>query len=153
MVLSDGLGLTSYLQIQVMQGDTPFGLRHYWKSHFVDALPDDLIDRIVDHYLAHPQDGWDVVLFEQMHGAAGTKHRCARPAGAHPRQQRRYRAAHQFWCRPGPVRTTARRGGGDALRPHRRREIVRPCDRRRHRRNRRQTHRQLNAMRTHRCHR
>ena len=31
-VLSDGLGLTSYLQLQVMQGDTPFGLRHYWKS-------------------------------------------------------------------------------------------------------------------------
>jgi FAD/FMN-containing dehydrogenase len=69
-VLSDGLGLTSYLQIQVMQGDTPFGLRHYWKSHFVDSLPDDLIDDIVDHYLAHPQDGSDVVLFEQMHGAA-----------------------------------------------------------------------------------
>ena len=69
-VLSDGLGLTSYLQIQVMQGDTPFGLRHYWKSHFVDSLPDDLIDEIVDHYLAHPQDGCDVVLFEQMHGAA-----------------------------------------------------------------------------------
>ena len=69
-VLSDGLGLTSYLQIQVMQGDTPFGLRHYWKSHFVDSLPDDLIDEIVDHYLAHPQDGGDVVLIEQMHGAA-----------------------------------------------------------------------------------
>jgi FAD/FMN-containing dehydrogenase len=69
-VLSDGLGLTSYLQIQVMQGDIPFGLRHYWKSHFVDSLPDDLIDEVVDHYLAHPPDGWDVVLFEQMHGAA-----------------------------------------------------------------------------------
>ena len=69
-VLSDGLGLTSYLQIQVMQGDLPFGLRHYWKGHFVDSLPDDLIDAIVDHYLAHPQDGWDAVLIEQMHGAA-----------------------------------------------------------------------------------
>jgi hypothetical protein len=69
-VLSDGLGLTSYLQIQVMQGDIPFGLRHYWKSHFVDSLPDELIDEVVDHYLAHPPDGWDVVLFEQMHGAA-----------------------------------------------------------------------------------
>ena len=53
-VLSDGLGLTSYLQIQVMQGDLPFGLRHYWKGHFVDSLPDDLIDEIVDRYLAHP---------------------------------------------------------------------------------------------------
>ena len=69
-VLSDGLGLTSYLQIQVMQGDLPFGLRHYWKGHFVDSLPDDLIDEIVDHYLAHPQAGWDAVLIEQMHGAA-----------------------------------------------------------------------------------
>ena len=69
-VLSDGLGLRSYLQIQVMQGDVPFGLRHYWKGHFVDSLPDDLIDEIVDHYLAHPQDGCDVVLIEQMHGAA-----------------------------------------------------------------------------------
>ena len=69
-VLSDGLGLTSYLQIQVMQGDLPFGLRHYWKGHFVDSLPDDLIDEIVDHYLAYPQDGWDMVMIEQMHGAA-----------------------------------------------------------------------------------
>jgi FAD/FMN-containing dehydrogenase len=69
-VLSDGLGLKSYLQIQVMQGDMPFGLRHYWKSHFVDSLTDDLIDEIVDHYLAHPQDGSDVVLIEHMHGAA-----------------------------------------------------------------------------------
>ena len=69
-VLSDGLGLTSYLQIQVMQGDLPFGLRHYWKSHFVDSLTDDLIDEIVDHYLAHPQDGGDAVLIEPMHGAA-----------------------------------------------------------------------------------
>lgn len=69
-VLSDGLGLTSYLQIQVMQGDVPFGLRHYWKSHFVDSLPDDLIDEIVDHYRAHPQGGGDVVLIEQLHGAA-----------------------------------------------------------------------------------
>ena len=69
-VLSDGLGLTSYLQIQVMQGDLPFGLRHYWKGQFVDSLPDDLIDEIVDHYLAYPQHGWDDVLIEQMHGAA-----------------------------------------------------------------------------------
>jgi len=69
-VLSDGLGLTSYLQIQVMQGDLPFGLRHYWKSHFVDSLADDLIDGIVDHYVARPPDGGDVVLIEPMHGAA-----------------------------------------------------------------------------------
>ena len=69
-VLRDRLGLTSYLQIQVMQGDTPFGLRHYWKSHFVRALTDELIDEIVECYLARPPDGDDEVLIEQMHGAA-----------------------------------------------------------------------------------
>jgi FAD/FMN-containing dehydrogenase len=69
-VLRDRLGLTSYLQIQVMQGDTPFGLRHYWKSHFVSALTDGLIDDIVECYLARPQDSDDEILIEQMHGAA-----------------------------------------------------------------------------------
>ncbi len=68
--LRDRLGLTSYLQIQVMQGDTPFGLRHYWKSHFVSALTDDLIDELVECYLARPHDGDDEILIEQMHGAA-----------------------------------------------------------------------------------
>jgi FAD/FMN-containing dehydrogenase len=53
-----------------MQGDLPFGLRHYWKSHFVDSLTDDLIDEIVNHYLTHPEDGGDALLIEQMHGAA-----------------------------------------------------------------------------------
>ena len=53
-----------------MQGDTPFGLRHYWKSHFVESLPDELIDQTVEQYFAHPADGGDVVLFEPMHGAA-----------------------------------------------------------------------------------
>jgi FAD/FMN-containing dehydrogenase len=69
-VLRDRLGLTSYLQIQVMQGDTPFGLRHYWKSHFVRALTDELIDEIVECYLARPADGDGEVLIEHMHGAA-----------------------------------------------------------------------------------
>ncbi len=69
-VLHDGLGLTSYLQIQVMQGDTPFGLRHYWKGHFVDALGDELIDQIVEHHDARPEGGHDELLIEPMHGAA-----------------------------------------------------------------------------------
>ncbi len=69
-VLRDRLGLTSYLQIQVMQGDTPFGLRHYWKGHFVRELPDGLIDEIVERYLAHPPDGDGGLLIEPIHGAA-----------------------------------------------------------------------------------
>ncbi len=66
-VLCDQFGLTSYLQIQAMLGEVPFGSRNYWKSHFVRALPDDLIDEIVEHYLAHPQDGDDEILIEPMH--------------------------------------------------------------------------------------
>jgi FAD/FMN-containing dehydrogenase len=69
-VLDDQLGLTSYLQIQVMQGDTPFGLRHYWKGHFVDSLPDDLIDEIVARYVGRPHLSDDEILIEPMHGAA-----------------------------------------------------------------------------------
>jgi FAD/FMN-containing dehydrogenase len=69
-VLRDRLGLTSYLQIQGMQGDFPFGSRNYWKSHFVSALPDELIDEIVEHYLAHPLDGEEEILIQPMHGAA-----------------------------------------------------------------------------------
>ena len=53
-LLHDGLGFNSYLQIQVMQGDTPFGLRHYWKGHFVDALSDGLIEEIVEQYATPP---------------------------------------------------------------------------------------------------
>jgi FAD/FMN-containing dehydrogenase len=68
-VLHDRLGLTSYLQIQGMLGDFPFGSRNYWKSHFVSALPDDLIDEIVEHYLAHPLDGEEEILIQPMHGA------------------------------------------------------------------------------------
>jgi FAD/FMN-containing dehydrogenase len=69
-VLGDGLGLTSYLQIQVMVGDEPFGVRAYWKGHFVRELTDVLIDELVGLYRAHPQGSADVVLIEPMHGAA-----------------------------------------------------------------------------------
>jgi FAD/FMN-containing dehydrogenase len=69
-VAEDGLGLNSYLQIQVMQGDTPFGIRHYWKSHFVDALSDGLIDDIVDHYAARAAGHDSSILIEPLHGQA-----------------------------------------------------------------------------------
>ena len=66
----DGLGLNSYLQIQVMQGDTPFGIRHYWKSHFVDALSDRLIEDIVEHYAGRTAGRQSSILIEPLHGQA-----------------------------------------------------------------------------------
>jgi FAD/FMN-containing dehydrogenase len=69
-VADDGLGLNSYLQIQVMQGDTPFGIRHYWKSHFVDALSDRLIEDIVEHYAGRTAGRQSSILIEPLHGQA-----------------------------------------------------------------------------------
>jgi hypothetical protein len=69
-VAEDGLGLNSYLQIQVMQGDTPFGIRHYWKSHFVEALSDDLIDEVVEHYVGRAAASASSILIEPVHGQA-----------------------------------------------------------------------------------
>jgi FAD/FMN-containing dehydrogenase len=69
-VAEDGLGLNSYLQIQVMQGDTPFGIRHYWKSHFVESLADDLIDEVVEHYVGRAAVSASSILIEPVHGQA-----------------------------------------------------------------------------------
>jgi FAD/FMN-containing dehydrogenase len=69
-VAEDGSGLNSYLQIQVMQGDTPFGIRHYWKSHFVDALSDRLIEDIVEHYAGRTAGRQSSILIEPLHGQA-----------------------------------------------------------------------------------
>ena len=69
-IVSDRLGLTSYLQIQVMLGDTPFGIRHYWKSQFVDDLNDQLIDEIVRQVDARPPGSDSEILIEPVHGLA-----------------------------------------------------------------------------------
>ena len=69
-IARDRLEMTSYLQIQVMQGDTPFGIRHYWKSQFTDELSDDLIDEIVDHYHARTAGSISSILIEPVHGQA-----------------------------------------------------------------------------------
>src|SRR5205823_9940400 len=49
-LLLDAVGPTSYLQLQAIFGEIPFGLRHYWKGHFVTGLPDELVDFVVEHY-------------------------------------------------------------------------------------------------------
>ena len=56
-----------YLELQSMF-DMPFGLRHYWKGHFVRELPDPLLDeleRAIDPLLAR-----GAILIEAIHGAA-----------------------------------------------------------------------------------
>jgi FAD/FMN-containing dehydrogenase len=65
----DDVRPTSYLQLQAVFGETPFGLRHYWKGHFVEALPDELIEFVVEH-LADRRSLRGGVLIEPLQGQA-----------------------------------------------------------------------------------
>lgn len=47
----------------------PFGLRHYWKGHFLRDLPDELIDESVDHLEQRPSSGFGTLLIEFIDGA------------------------------------------------------------------------------------
>jgi FAD/FMN-containing dehydrogenase len=57
-----------YLDLQLAQ-DLPFGLRHYWKGHFVRELPDDLVDDLHAHFDTAPRPP-GAILIEAIHGAA-----------------------------------------------------------------------------------
>jgi FAD/FMN-containing dehydrogenase len=68
-LLADGVRPMSYLQLQGVFGEIPFGLRHYWKGHFVGGLPDELIEFLVEHY-AKRTSPLGTVLIEPLHGCA-----------------------------------------------------------------------------------
>ncbi len=70
--LSDSVGPMDYLDIQAMSGRLPFGLRHYWKGHFLRALDETLIDGVVESMAARP-DGLSIILFEAIRGLARTE--------------------------------------------------------------------------------
>lgn len=69
-VLDDRLGLIPYLDLQRITGETPPGLRHYWKGHFVRELSDELIDLTVAHYARRSPTPRRSILIEPMHGVA-----------------------------------------------------------------------------------
>ena len=56
-----------YLELQRLL-DLPFGLRHYWKGHFVRELPDVLVDDI--WRATAPAGPRGSILIEAIHGAA-----------------------------------------------------------------------------------
>ena len=58
-----------YPDIQAMSGTLPFGLRHYWKGHFLRALDEAVITGIVDSMATRP-GGRSVLLLEAIRGAA-----------------------------------------------------------------------------------
>ncbi|MEP6639241.1 MAG: FAD-binding protein [Chloroflexota bacterium] len=67
--LSDTVAPMSYPELQAMSGRLPFGLRHYWKGHFLRALDEPVIGGIVDAMEERP-DGLSIILMETIRGAA-----------------------------------------------------------------------------------
>jgi FAD/FMN-containing dehydrogenase len=66
-LLADQVERRPYLELQRML-DLPFGLRHYWKGHFVRELPDALLDEV--WHATAPGGPRGAVLIEAIHGAA-----------------------------------------------------------------------------------
>lgn len=67
-VTRDGLTMMSYVQLQAMNGQLPFGLRHYWKGHFLRDLDEVAIGAIAE--AMESAVGSDFVLMEAISGAA-----------------------------------------------------------------------------------
>lgn len=69
--MDDQIGRTTYADVQTMLDDTvPPGLRYYWKSGFLEALPDAAIDDLVDHFERVPSPQTQIIV-ERLGGAVG----------------------------------------------------------------------------------
>jgi FAD/FMN-containing dehydrogenase len=68
-IVQDGVGPKSYVEIQEMSGRLPFGLRHYWKGHFIRDLDRTVIDASVAAMTDRPE-GSSFLLLEALTGAA-----------------------------------------------------------------------------------
>jgi FAD/FMN-containing dehydrogenase len=69
-VENDALRSLSYAEMQATNALLPFGLRHYWKGHFLRSLPDHLVEMSVDHVAHRPDSGFGTLLIEFIGGAA-----------------------------------------------------------------------------------
>ena len=59
----------SYTEMQATFPVLPFGLRHYWKGHFLKQLPDEAIDASFEHFNTRPKPSLSTLLFEFIGGA------------------------------------------------------------------------------------
>ena len=68
-VLDDSVRVMSYPDLQAMNGRLPFGLRHYWKGHFLRSLDEPVIAGIVESLETH-RGGMGGILLESIRGRA-----------------------------------------------------------------------------------
>lgn len=68
--LADALGPVPFIQHQSMfDAAYPPGQLHYWKSGFMNSLPDQAMDVVIEHFARRPSP-LSSLMFEHMHGAA-----------------------------------------------------------------------------------
>ncbi len=115
-VARDGLAPMSYIEIQEMSGVLPFGLRHYWKGHFIRDLDAAVIEASVTAMANRPGPP-SFLLLEAITGAA----RVEPPGGAAfgQREARWNVSAIGIWEDPAEDAAQIRwvRDYADALRP------------------------------------
>jgi FAD/FMN-containing dehydrogenase len=68
-VTLDRVGPISYAELQGLTGILPFGLRHYWKGHFLRSLDGDLFEALVDACRPETSIGHSFLLMEGIVGA------------------------------------------------------------------------------------
>jgi FAD/FMN-containing dehydrogenase len=68
----DDVGPMTYPQLQAITGLIPFGMRHYWKGHFLRDLDGDTLAAVAEAAIADPV-GQSFVLIEGIVGAARTE--------------------------------------------------------------------------------
>jgi FAD/FMN-containing dehydrogenase len=96
-VIRDEIGRIGYLDLQRVVNPAFGRYRHYWKGHFVNELPDELIDELVRRFLALGRVPGSL-LIESIHGAA-TRVPLDSTA-AHFRSARFNVSAQAVWERP-----------------------------------------------------
>jgi FAD/FMN-containing dehydrogenase len=107
-VLEGTIERRPYAEVQRFLGVIPFGLRHYWKSAFVEELSDPVIELITGAIRTH-RVGYSNIMLEPIHGAA---RRYDEGHAAFPERTARYHvSALGVWTDPPddePEKTWAR---------------------------------------------
>ena len=68
-VETDTIRSLKYTEMQATNALLPFGLRHYWKGRFLDAMDDELVEMSADHIHHRPESGFSTILIEFIGGA------------------------------------------------------------------------------------
>jgi len=72
-ILEDDIRPMTYIELQALAGTLPFGLRHYWKGHFLRELDADLFGRLTAAVGEDDSVGNALILLEAIVGAGRTE--------------------------------------------------------------------------------